>query len=252
MLQKHGNFTSVFYPSDANSTLVALEEALMRKNGISVIVVGKRPKLQWMSLKEAQEQSRDGMAVWEWATSKKECANPDVVLASAGDYITVEAMMALKLCKEMVPEIKIRFVNVSELSGICVGDFCSIFTPRKLTTAGFDKFFTKEKPVVFNYHGYTNDLEQILWNYANPQRFSLHGYSEEGSTTTPFDMAIRNQVDRYHLAIDLIEQASKTNKSVAKKRDKLVKVLKGKIEAHHDYICEFGEDPPEIETAVWG
>ncbi|MBU0981591.1 phosphoketolase family protein [Patescibacteria group bacterium] len=251
MLMKHGEFTQIFYPSDANSMLVALEESLLRKNGICVIVAGKRDLGQWLTVEEARKQSRDGMGVWEWVTGAEATKNPDVVLASAGDYMTEEALMAVKVCKDLVPELKIRFVNVSELSGLCVGDFCNIFTPRTLTRDGFEKFFTKDKPVVFNYHGYTNDIQHIIWEYADVKRFSLHGYSEEGSTTTPFDMAIRNKVDRYHLAMDLIERGAKRNARVAKKMSEVLQILENKISDHHNYICEFGDDPPEIKGAKW-
>ncbi|MEK7145806.1 MAG: phosphoketolase family protein, partial [Patescibacteria group bacterium] len=160
-------------------------------------------------------------------------------------------VLAVRICNEMIPELKVRYVNVSEISGICMGDFCNIYSPRMLTEEGFNKYFTKDKPVVINYHGYINDVEQILWNYAHPKRFSIHGYSEEGSTTTPFDMAIRNKVSRYHIAMDLIEQASKNNKTVAKQKSKLLKALQAKVDAHHDYIVKYGDDPVDIKNVAW-
>lgn len=251
VLQKHGDFSRVYYPADANAMLVALEEALSEPNMISVIVAGKRPLLQWQSLAEAREQSKCGMAVWEWATSKSDCAKPDVVLSSAGDYMTAEALMAIKVCKDLVPEMKIRYVNVSEVSSLCLGDYCNIHRPTKLSEKTFEKIFTKDKPVVFNYHGYVNDMEHILWGYTGSDRFSLHGYTEEGSTTTPFDMALRNKVSRYHLAIDMVEQAGKANKKIARKKRELCKVLTNKIRAHHAYIKKHGVDPPEILNMTW-
>jgi xylulose-5-phosphate/fructose-6-phosphate phosphoketolase len=251
VLEKHGEFSQIFYPADANSFIVALEESFKRKNGINVIVADKRNLPQWLSLDEARKQAKTGIGVWDWATSVSSAKNPDVVLASCGDYMTVEAMMAIKICKEMVPEMKIRYVNVSEISGVCVGDFCNMYSPKQLSIEEFNKYFTKDKPVVFNYHGYINDVEQIFWRFTDHTRFSIHGYSEEGSTTTPFDMAIRNKVSRYHLVIDMIEQASKKNKKVAQKKKLLLASINKIISDHHKYICEFGDDPKEIKDQKW-
>ena len=128
----------------------------------------------------------------------------------------------------MMPELKIRYVNVSEISGVSVGDYSNRSTPKSLSHKEFVKFFTEDKPIVFNYHGYKNDIEQIFWDFADPTRFTIHAYSEEGSTTTPFDMAIRNKVSRYHLAINMVEKASLKNKAVAKKKDAFVKLLNKK------------------------
>lgn len=251
VLQKHGEFSQVFYPADANSFLVAMEESFKRKNGINVIVADKRNLPQWLTLDEARKQAKTGIGIWEWATGVTAAKSPDVVLASCGDYMTVEAMMAIKLCKEIVPEMKIRMVNVSEMSGICVGDFSNKYSPKKLTVNEFNKYFTKDKPVVFNYHGYTNDVEQLIFNFTDHARFSIHGYSEEGSTTTPFDMAVRNKVSRYHLAMDMIEKASVSNKKVAQKKAALITQINKIISDHHKYIIQNGDDPKEIKDQKW-
>lgn len=251
VLEKHGEFSQVFYPSDSNSLLVALEESMKRKNGINVIVADKRNTIEWLSLAEARKQAKTGIGIWDWASSREAAKIPDVVLASAGDYMTVEAMMAIKICKELIPEMKIRYVNVSEISGLCVGDYGNNYSPKKLSQEAFYKYFTKDKPVVFNYHGYTNDVEQILWRYADGHRFSVHGYSEEGSTTTPFDMAIRNKVSRYHLAMDLIEKASVKNKKIAQQKRKLINYLEKKVSDHHEYIIKYADDPKEVKELKW-
>lgn len=251
MLEKHGEFTQIYYPSDANSFLVALDEALKRKNGINVIVVGKRPLPQWLTLDEAKAQAVTGIGVWDWVGGKEATKKPDVVLASAGDYMTDEALLAVKICHEMMPEMKIRYVNVSELSGVSVGDYSNRATPKTLSHKEFVKFFTEDKPIIFNYHGYRNDIEQIFWGLTDSNRFTIHAYSEEGSTTTPFDMAIRNKVSRYHLAMNMVEKASLKNKAVAKKKDAFVKLLNEKISDHHRYIIEFGDDPKEIKDFKW-
>ncbi len=252
LLQKHGQFCQIYYPADANSFLVALEETFSRPDSISVIVAGKRELPQWLSVKEAREQSKVGLGIWEWVGGKEGSKDPDVVLASAGDYITEEALYAVRMCKELIPELKIRYVNVSELTAIGLGDFCSINHEGScLTEAGFNKYFTTDRPVVFNYHGYVNDLEQVLWPHTDSDRFTLHGYKEEGSTTTPFDLKVSNGVSCYHVVMDLVEQGAKRNKIVAKKKDKIIKMLNDKIASHRAYIEKYGDDPEEVKSIKW-
>jgi xylulose-5-phosphate/fructose-6-phosphate phosphoketolase len=250
VLQKHGKMAKVFYPSDANSLLVAFEEAMKSKDSICTIVAGKRDLPQWLSLKEAREQSKHGIGIWEWVGGKQASAKPDVVLASAGDYLTQEALFAVKLCKKLVPELKIRYVNVSELTAMGLGDYCHE-AKSCLTEAGINQYFTKDRPVVFNYHGYVNDVEQLLWPYVSSDRFSIHGYREEGSTTTPFDMKVSNGVSCYHLAKDMIEQGAKRKKGIAKKKTKLLKMLDKMIAEHQSHIEELGDDPDEVKNMRW-
>lgn len=250
VLQKHGEFCQIYYPPDANSTLIALEETMKRKDSICVIVAGKRPLPQWLSLKEAREQAKIGIGIWDWVGGKEGSKNPDIVLASAGDYITQEAILAVKMCKELIPELKIRYVNVSELTAMCLGDYCA-HANSCLTESGVNKYFTADKPVVFSYHGYTNDIEQILWPYTSSERFTLRGYKEMGSTTTPFDMKVRNGVSCYNLAKDLIQQAAKNNKAIAKKCDKLIIQIQKKITDHQKYIIKNGDDPEEVKKMRW-
>ncbi len=242
VLQKHSDFSQIYYPADANMLLVALAETLPKKGGINVIVSDKRDIPQWLTMKEAIEQGKNGIGIWEFVSSKEEAKSPDLVLATAGDYITEEGIYAVKLVKEMAPEIKIRFVNVSELTALSLGDLHSANSEESL-----NKYFTKDKPVIFSYHGYTSDLKHILWDYADPKRFTLHGYSEEGSTTTPFDLKLRNGVSRYQLAKDIIETYAKSNKNFAKKSKTLLSNLEKKINEIHKYIVEFGDDPKEVK-----
>jgi len=250
IIHKHSSFSQVYYPSDANSTIVAFEEAMSKPNSISVIVAGKREMPQWLTLKEARQQAKNGIGVWEWVGGKEGTKNPDVVLASAGDYITEEAIYAVKLCKELMPELKIRYVNISEVTSMSLGD--DIKSKKSANTEkGLCQYFTEDKPVVISYHGYINDMEQLLWPYASSKRFVIRGYEEKGSTTTPFDLKISNKVSRYHLAIELLEQGAKSNKEVAKKKDKIIKMLNKKIENHQKYIVENGDDPDEIKNMEW-
>lgn len=248
VLQKHGEFSQLYYPADANSLLAAYEEVLKRKDSICVIVAGKRELPQYLTIKEAREQAKKGIGIWDWVGGKAASKKPDVVLASAGDYMTDEALRAVKLCQMMLPELKIRYVNVSELTSMSIGDYSTNHYKRKLSAKEFEKYFTKDRNVVFNYHGYVNDIEHILWPYTDSARFSIHGYREEGSTTTPEDMAFRNKVSACHLAVDMIEHGAKHNKAVAKKKDAVLKELHALMRKHEAYIRENGDDLPELEA----
>lgn len=250
VLQKHGKFSQIHYPADANAMLVALEETMTKKDSIAVIVAGKRPLPQWQTIKEAKDQAKIGIGIWDWVGGKVESKNPDVVMASAGDYVTEEAICAVRMCKKMVPELKIRYVNVSELTSLGLGDYCS-HDGNCLTKQGFNSYFTDKCKVVFSYHGYVNDMEQVLWPHSDSSRFILHGYKEEGSTTTPFDLKIINGVSRYHLAIDLIKEGSKFNKKVARKCDKLVQEMEDMIVNHKKYIELNGDDPEDVKHMKW-
>lgn len=253
VLQKHGEFCQIYYPADANAMLVALEEVWTKKDSICVIVAGKRNLPQWQTLEEAREQAKYGIGVWEWVGGKEGTKDPDVVLASAGDYITEEALFAVKLLKNMAPALKVRYVNISELTSLCLGDYCKFSHKGTcMNSKGIEKYFTKDKPVVLSYHGYVNDVEQILWPVADSHRFSLHGYREEGSTTTPFDIKISNGVSCYHLAMDMIEQASTHNKTIAKSKKKLIAELNSMIDKHQRYIRKHGDDPITVEEMHWG
>ncbi len=250
VLQKHPKMCQIYYPPDANSLLVAYEETLKRKDSICVIVTGKRELPQWLTLAEARKQAKVGIGVWDWVGGKQETRNPDVVLASAGDYLTQEALYAVKLCHDFAPELKIRYVNVSELTALGLGDYCSS-NQACLGETGVRKYFTKDRPVVFNYHGYTNDIEAVLWPHADSDRFIIHGYKEEGSTTTPFDLKVRNGVSCYHVAMDLVREGAKRNKKVAANKDKIIAMMNRKIAAHQDYIRKFGDDPPDVRLQRW-
>ncbi len=250
VLQKHGEFCQIYYPADANAMVAALEEVYKKRDSIAVIVAGKRDLPQWQSLKEARAQAKNGIGIWEWVGGKAATKSPDVVLASAGDYITQDALFAVKMCHELIPELKIRYVNVSELTSMCLGDLYGCKTSCS-TEVGMNKYFTTDKPVVFSYHGYVNDLEQILWPYNSSNRFSLHGYREEGSTTTPFDIKISNGVSCYHLAIDMVEHGAKVNKKVAGKKASVIAKLKKMIAAHQAYISKYGDDPKSIKDLKW-
>lgn len=237
VLEKHGEFCSAYFPPDANSLLVILEDCLKRKNSINVIVVGKNPMPQWLTLDEARKQLKVGVGVWEWLHPGSR--NPDVVIASCGDHMTVEAIAAVEILKKVAPELNVRYVNVSELTSLGIGDEKH---PLRLTDRQFEKYFTSDKPIIFNFHGYPDVIKKLVWNHPSSQRWSIHGYMEEGTTTTPFDMHVRNKTSRYHLVMDAIQAASQTNEAVAKRAPKLLKQFERKLTQHQKYILKYGKD----------
>lgn len=236
VLEKHGSMCSVYFPADANSTLVVLEDCLNRTNGINVIVVDKQEMPQWLTLKEAYEQQKTGIGIWKFVHAGWE--NPDVVLVSIGDHMTIEAVAASKLIEKLAPEVKVRFVNISELTALGVGD------EKVAAKININEYFTETAPVVINFHGYVGDIYKSLWGKVSSERVSVHGYNEEGTTTTPFDMHVRNQTSRYHLAMDAVTRASKLNKNLVQAAEKVEKFCSQKLTAHQKYIAAHGTDMP--------
>ncbi len=247
ILEKHGSFCSVYLPCDANSLVAALDDSFRRKNSINVIAAGKQNMPQWMTMKEAREQIKTGIAVWDWAHPGS--SDPDVVLAAAGDHMTLEMMAAVSLLKEHAPELRLRVVNVSELTALGMGDErrpCLL-----LNDATTDKYFTLDRDVVFNFHGYPSVIQQLTWGHPASLRFSIHGYLEEGTTTTPFDMHVRNRTSRYHLAIDAISRGAKFNPALRKRVGKLCEFFESILTKHQQFIVENGRDMDEVENWKW-
>ncbi len=241
-LQKHGSFVHVYFPSDRNSSLVVMKKCLASKGGINLLVSGKADLPEWLTLKEAEKSLSQGVMVWDFASEK----NPDIVFVGVGDYMTRECLAAITIIKEDAPEIKVRFVNILEL------------TPRGRDEEGmelipnFDKFFTKDKPVIVNFHGYPETIKQVLFDQADSAgRFSVHGYLEHGSTTTPFDMHVRNKTSRYHLAEEAIKLMSDRGVITKEKADGVVEKYKKVLDDHFVYIKEYGDDPEHIASWQW-
>jgi xylulose-5-phosphate/fructose-6-phosphate phosphoketolase len=242
VLQKNHDFINVYFPVDANEAVLIAEKCLVSKNEINVIVVEKTIEPIWLSLQQAKREVEDGISVWDFASDP----NPDVVFAGCGQYLVKEALAAICLLKKEVPEVKVRFVNVLELSPNTVGH------DKSISESDFEKYFTKDKPVIFNFHGYPDTLEQTLFTYQNAlDRLSIHGYMESGSTTTPLDIHIRNKTDRYNLFIEALEKVAKNGVVNQEKANELVLAYKNKIKDHKDYIMKVGDDPEEILNWKW-
>ncbi|HSW48462.1 MAG TPA: phosphoketolase [Candidatus Saccharimonadales bacterium] len=242
MLEKHNDFIKAYFPVDDNSMLAVLEETFASKNQMNIITAGKTPEPRWLTYPQAKEALEKGISTWQFATDE----NPHIVLAGVGDYMTKESLAAIELIKKDASEIRIRFVNIMRLQAACSCE--DEFHPQ---IPDAEKYFTLDKPVIVNFHGYPEAMQSILFKVKNPARFSVHGYNEWGGTTTPFDLLVRNQTDRYHLAIDIAEKMLKEGIIDLAKKDKLIAKYKKAISDHHAYITKFGMDPVEIENWEW-
>jgi xylulose-5-phosphate/fructose-6-phosphate phosphoketolase len=233
MMQRQGCFVNIYFPPDGNSTLAVLKRCLESKKQINIIVAGKTCEPRWLTTAAAEEELKRGLAVWDFASDE----NPDMVLAAAGDYLTKEALAAITIVKQEAPEIRLRFVNIMTLTALGGDPSC------RAPFTDFETFFTEDKPVILNFHGYPQTVKQILYDIGGTQhRFSIHGYVENGSTTTPFDMQIRNGTSRYDLAIEIFDKMNHHD---------LADKYRQKIKEHGEYIRVHGVDPEEIENWQW-
>ncbi len=243
ILQKQGCYVHVYFPPDGNSTLAVLEKCLSSDREINLIIAGKTLEPRWLTPELAKKEIERGLMVWDFASDH----NPDIVFGAVGDYLTKEALAAIDIIKTEAPEIKIRFVNIMELSALGIGN-----SACKAPLNGFDDYFTKDKPVIFNFHGYPETLKRVLFDKEDDnRRFSVHGYIENGSTTTSFDMHVRNITDRYHLAIETFEKMGRAGVVDMNKADDLIEKYENKLKAHREFIQKNGVDPEEIENWQW-
>jgi xylulose-5-phosphate/fructose-6-phosphate phosphoketolase len=244
LLAKHVDFVNVFFPCDVNTMLVSMEKCFSSLSTVNLIISGKTLMPEWLTLDQARKQLKDGLCIWDFASNSQE---PDVVLSSAGDYPTMECMAGISIVKKLCPELKYRFVNVTTLS--CQGFGCG--TDQCMTDAQLCDLYTKKQEVIFSFHGYPELMKQMLYDTCLAGRTTLLGYIEKGTTTTPFDMQVKNLCSRYHIAILMIDKASVHNPLVAAKKDKLIKQLTDKIEEHKKYIGDIGDDMPEVKEWKW-
>jgi xylulose-5-phosphate/fructose-6-phosphate phosphoketolase len=212
------------------------------RNYVNVIVAGKQPSPQWLSMEQAEKHCAAGISIWDWASSDAG-GEPDAVLACCGDVPTLETLAAADLLRRHLPDVKIRFVNIVNLM--------KLQPPREhphgLSDDEFDTLFTKDKPIIFAFHGYPWLIHRLTYRRTNHRNLHVRGYKEEGTTTTPFDMVVLNDLDRFHLAKDVIERLSQTGaRALAMKR-----MLQEKLQEHKRYIEDHGDDMPEIRQWRW-
>lgn len=240
---KKADVVRLYFPPDANTLLWVTDHCLRTYNRINVIVAGKQPAPQWLTMDQAESHCEIGLGIWEWAGNEPEDSEPDVVMACAGDVPTLETLAAVDLLRKALPDLKIRVVNVVDLMALQPEDR----HPHGLSDRDFESIFTPDKTVIFAYHGYPYLIHRLTYRRNNHDNIHVHGFQEEGTTTTPFDMAVLNEIDRYHLAIAVIDRVPGLGAAAAKVkqhfRDKLIE--------HKRYIREHGEDMPEIAEWQW-
>jgi xylulose-5-phosphate/fructose-6-phosphate phosphoketolase len=240
---KKAGIVRIYLPPDANTLLCVSDHCLRTYDRINVIVAGKQPELQYLSMDEAVRHCKAGIGIWEWASFADNTIAPDVVMACAGDVPTLETLAAVSLLHDLIPDLKIRTVNVVDLLALESANQ----HPHGLTDDAFDAIFTADKPVIFAYHGYPHLIHRLTYKRTNHSNIHARGFIEEGTTTTPFDMTVLNELDRYHLAIEAIERVP----GLKEKAAALVKLFRSKLEEHRHYVRQYGEDMPEIKDWKW-
>jgi xylulose-5-phosphate/fructose-6-phosphate phosphoketolase len=232
----------VYLPPDANTLLSVTDHCLRSRNYVNVIVAGKQPALQYLDMDAAIAHCTTGVGIWSWASNDQH-GEPDVVMAAAGDVPTMEALAAVDILRREFPALKIRVVNVVDLLTLQP----STEHPHGLSDAEFDSIFTRNKPIIFAYHGYPWLIHRLTYRRANHDNIHVRGYKEEGTTTTPFDMTVMNDLDRFHLASDVIDRVP----GLQAIGGHVKQMLREKRIAHKQYITTYGEDMPEIRDWHW-
>jgi xylulose-5-phosphate/fructose-6-phosphate phosphoketolase len=242
VVNKKADVVRVYLPPDANCLLSVANHCLRSRHDVNVIVAGKQPALQFLDMESAIEHCTTGIGIWEWASTDKG-VEPDVVMACAGDVPTLETLAAVDLLRQHFPDIKIRVVNVVDLMTIQPASE----HPHGLSDVDFDSLFTVDKPIIFAYHGYPWLIHRLTYRRHNHDNLHVRGYKEEGTTTTPFDMTVLNDLDRFHLAGDAVDRVPRLQKVSGHFKQ----FLRNQLVKHKQYICERGDDLPEIRDWTW-
>jgi xylulose-5-phosphate/fructose-6-phosphate phosphoketolase len=242
VMNKKASITRVYLAPDANTLLSVADHCLRSRDFINVIVAGKQPNPQWLDMDAAIKHCTAGIGIWDWASNDRG-SEPDLVMACAGDVPTIETLAAVTILREHVPDLKIRVINVVDLMRLQPAEE----HPHGLSHREFDVLFTTDKPIIFAYHGYPWLIHRLTYRRTNHKNLHVRGYKEEGTTTTPFDMLVRNDMDRFHLVDDAIERVPKLGPVAAYARQ----AVRDKLIEHKEYITEYGEDMPEIRDWTW-
>jgi len=242
VINKKAEIVRVYLPPDANCLLSVLDHCLRSRHYVNVMVAGKHPAPQWLSMDAAIKHCSEGVGIWQWASNDQQ-DSPDVVMACAGDVPTLETLGAISILRQELPELKIRMINVVDLMKLQPQSE----HPHGLSDTDFDALFTKDKPVIFAFHAYPWLIHRLTYRRHNHENFHVRGYKEEGTITTAFDMTVLNELDRFHLVMDAIARLPKTGS----RGDYVRQKLEDKLVEHKQYIDEFGEDMPEIKNWKW-
>jgi xylulose-5-phosphate/fructose-6-phosphate phosphoketolase len=242
VVNKKADVVRIYLPPDANTLLCVTDDCLRSMNCVNVIIAGKDPSPQWLTMDRAIKHCTEGIGIWEWA-SNDEGGDPDVVMACAGDVPTLETLAAVSLLREHLPKLKVRVVNVVDLMKLQPESE----HPHGLPDREFDTLFTTDRPILFAFHGYPWLIHRLTYRRTNHKNLHARGYKEEGTTTTPFDMVVRNDLDRFRLVTDVIDRVPSLGSQAAHLRQKMVEK---RIE-HRQYIVEHGEDLPAVREWLW-
>jgi xylulose-5-phosphate/fructose-6-phosphate phosphoketolase len=241
-VNKKAEVVRVYLPPDANCLLSVMDHCLRSRHYVNVVVAGKHPARQWLNMDEAERHCAAGIGIWNWASNDAGC-EPDLVMAAAGDVPTLEVLAAVALLRAHVPDLKIRMINVVDLMKLQP----SSEHPHGLSDADFDQLFTKDKPIVFAYHGYPWLIHRLTYRRINHGNLHVRGYKEEGTITTPFDMAVLNDLDRFHLAGDAIDRLPQ----LGARAGYVKQALADQLTEHSIYIRRTGEDMPSVREWRW-
>ena len=242
VVNKKADVVRVYFPPDANTLLSVADHCLRSRNYVNVIVAGKQPQPQWLDMEAAIKHCTSGIGIWEWASNDKG-TEPNVVMACCGDVPTVETLAAVEILREQAPELKIRVINVVDLMTLQPKEE----HPHGLSGREFDTLFTTDKPIIFVYHGYPMLIHRLTYRRTNHKNLHVRGYKEEGTTTTPFDMVVRNDLDRFHLVADVIDRVPELGHLAAYAKQ----AIRDKLIEHKEYINKYGQDMPEIRDWTW-
>ena len=241
LANKKADIVRIYLPPDSNCLLSCFDHIIKTKNYINVIVASKHMRPQWLTMEEAKEHCAKGLSKWNFVSNDNK--GVDIVLVSIGDAPTLENVAAVSILRNYLPDIKVRFINVVDLMKLEP----STKHPHGLTNTEYNKLFTKDKPIIFNYHGYPTLIHELTYEREN-KNISVHGYMEEGTITTAFDMRVKNEIDRYHIVIDIINHLD-----IGKTREgkKIIKLMEEKLKYHESYIREYGIDMEEVRLFKW-
>src|SRR5438874_1847854 len=243
VVNKKADVVRVYLPPDGNTLLSVTDHCLRSRNYVNVVVAGKQPAPQWLTMDQAIKHCTAGIGIWEWASNDKG-SEPDVVMACCGDVPTLETLAAVDLFRQYLPALKIRVINVVNLMKLQPQSE----HPHGLSDPDFDALFTKDKPIVFAFHGYPWLIHRLTYRRTNHKNLHVRGYKEEGTTSTPFDMVVRNDLDRFHLFGDVIDRLPQLGSRAAYAKQ----AVSDKLLEHKEYIAKYGDDMPEITDWQWG
>jgi xylulose-5-phosphate/fructose-6-phosphate phosphoketolase len=243
VVNKKAEVVRIWLPPDANTLMWVTDQCLRSRNHVNVVVAGKQPAPQWLGMDEAIKHCSAGLGIWEWASNDRG-GEPDVVMACCGDVPTLETLAAVELIRRQIPKLRVRVINIVNLMKLQP----SSEHPQGLSDPEFDALFTRDKPIIFAFHGYPWLIHRLTYRRNNHKNLHVRGYKEEGTTTTPFDMCVLNDLDRFHLVSDVIDRVPQLSSRAAYAKQ----ALRDKLLEHKQYIAKYGADMPEISGWKWG